>query len=160
MNRRAFSVGLVKWCVVLAFSSPALSADGLMSVAHVQDTPQTRVIDTRDVAACEAASLPTARCLPMNNFVDGTGNHIGFHALRWLLGTVGLRGSEHVLVIGASPAETRTVGTLLYQAGQMQVSMLNTAFVAAENAPGGETRSMSREVVFTAPMRGNIDLNP
>lgn len=159
MNRRAFSVGLVKWCVVLAFSSPALSADDLMSVAHVQDARQTHVIDTRDVEACEGASLPGARCLPMNNFVDGTGNPIGFHALRWLLGTVGLSGSEHVLIIGNTPEETRTVGALLYQAGQMQVSMLNTPFVATENTPGGETRSMSREVIFTAPMRNNIDFN-
>lgn len=158
MFKRAFSLGLVPWCVALAFSSPALSAGGLMSVSHVQDAPQTHVIDTRAVEACERASLPGARCLPINNFVDGSGKHIGFHALRWLLGTVGLSGSEHVLIIGTTPAETRTVGALLYQAGQMQVSMLNTAFVAPPSAPGGETRSITREVVFTAPVRGTIDL--
>lgn len=159
MTGRVLSFGFVVCCMAQPFSSSAISADGLMSVTQVQDARQTHVIDIRDVEACEDASLPGARCLPMNNFVDASGKKIGFHALRWLLGTVGLSGSEHVLIISNTPENARTVGPLLYQAGQMHVSILNTAFVAVDNAPGGESRSMSRETVFIAAMRDNIDLD-
>lgn len=146
--------------MALSWSNAATARDdsaALAFIAHLPGAPQAHVqahvIDIRDLPSCTAASLPRSRCLPVDHFVDPTGKIIDFHALRWLLGTVGLSGGESVLVIGATPQDVRTVGALLYLAGQTHVMMLDSSFEAPPGAPGGTERSLSREKVFTAPMR-------
>ena len=89
----------------------------------VAEAADPRVIDIRDSQSCTEASMPGARCLPVSNFRDGDGKTIGFHALRWLLGTVGLSGEETVLVIGASAGDVRMVGGLMHRAGQHRVQI-------------------------------------
>lgn len=153
MLRRALSVWLLASCVAVPFGAAVASSDGLTTVARIEASPYTHVIDIRDVRDCAKASLPKARCLPFNNFVDASGKQIDFHALRWLLGTVGLSGAERVLVIGGDFDPARTVGTLLYQAGQKQVDVLGRPIAPDESTSKGEVRSMSREMVFTSPMR-------
>ncbi len=140
MNRSLHSLAMA-CCLNLAAVNGAAANDG------------ERVIDIRDLKSCASGSLPGARCLPVTNFVRPDGESIGFHALRWLLGTVGLSGHESVLVIGADTQDIKTVAALLYQAGQHRVRTLDKPFAAATGAPGGEVRSLSREVVFTQPMR-------
>ncbi len=126
---------------------------GLVAAAGAAANDGDMVIDIRDLESCTAASMPNARCLPVNNFIGPDGTTIGFHALRWLLGTVGLRGDETVLVIGADGQDIKAVAALLYQAGQHRVRRLDKPFAAQSGAPGGDPRSLSREVVFTRPMR-------
>ncbi|WP_436640682.1 hypothetical protein [Microbaculum sp. FT89] len=114
-----------------------------------------RVIDIRAEDDCLATSLPGARCLPAPWLLDGgDGAPIGFHALRWLLGTVGLSGREP-LVVYAGPAGTTddalAVAALAYLAGQSLVTVHDGA--AVDTGTGGESRSFSREAVYTAPMR-------
>lgn len=114
-----------------------------------------RVIDIRAEDDCLAGSLPGARCLPAPWLLDGgDGAPIGFHALRWLLGTVGLTGREPLVVYAGPEGATDdalAVAALAYLAGQNTVSVHDGA--AAETGPGGEGRSFSREAVYTAPMR-------
>lgn len=133
---------------------------GVIFVADVSEAADAQVIDIRDIKSCTEASLPGARCLPSSNFIDPDGRVIGFHALRWLLGTVGLSGGETVLVIGTSPQDAKTIGTLLGLAGQHNVQVVDMPFTAPAGATGGEPRSLSREVVFTAPMRDTVTRLP
>ncbi|GKY88429.1 hypothetical protein [Sinisalibacter aestuarii] len=121
-------------------------------VAMLADLPdEARVIDIRAEARCLEASLPGARCLPAPAlFGSGETPPVSFHALRWLLGTVGLSGAETVAVYGDDPAEALAVAALFYLAGQAGVAVIDGAPEAGNR---GAPRSFSREVVFTAPMR-------
>jgi len=84
---------------------------------------------------------------------DADGRPVDFHALRWLLGTIGLSGAERALVVGANSADAGAVGALLFLAGQRDVAILDQAPTVAPGARGGTSRSMTREDVFVAPMR-------
>ena len=143
----------------MAFIATASARDiaSLAAISNLSDVQHSDVIDIRDTQSCTIGSLPRARCLPVGHFVDRNGTVISFHALRWLLGTVGLTGGETVLVIGAAPEDTHRVGALLHQAGQRRVLMLDKPFHAPANAPSGTPRSLSRETVFTAPMRADLN---
>ena len=48
------------------------------------------------------------------------------------------------------------VGALLFLAGQRTVAVLNQPLTAPPNAEGGSARSLTREAVFTAPMRDRL----
>jgi len=148
-----FSIGFLAYCAALPFGNATAANGDLAFVSDTSDVSQAHIIDVRTVDECEHSALPHARCLPMDNFVSPTGKVIDFHALRWLLGTVGLSGAETVVVVGATTDNARTVGALLYLAGQKRVLMLDTPLQPHTDAPGGDTRSLSREAVFTAPMR-------
>ena len=116
----------------------------------------TRVIDVRPERACTAASLAGARCLPASELFDREGRPVSFHVLRWLLGTVGLTGHENVLVVAGDPADAAAVGGLLLVAGERDVAVLDRAVEVPAGAAGGQARSMTREAVFTAPMRDHL----
>jgi len=155
MIRRALSFALVCWAA-LSWSAVATAREdhgALTFVAHEAEVADAHVIDVRDLQSCAQASLPGARCLPIRSLVSPTDGLVGFHALRWLLGTVGLSGAQTVLVIGANARDVRTVGALLYLAGQRRVRLLDKPFAPQSDDPGGVARSLSREVVFTEPMR-------
>lgn len=154
MLTRLVRAGFLMSCVALPCSMAAASAEvGLRLVNKPDGTAYNRVIDIRDLKDCEHSSFPQGRCLPADNFVDPTGRVISFHALRWLLGTVGLSGSESVLVVGDKPGAVQAVGALLFLAGQKQVDVLQAPFAPELNTHSGGGRSLSREAVFTAPMR-------
>ena len=140
-------------CVAFTCGASARESASLAVISDISDGMQGHVIDIRNIKSCLAGSLPHARCLPVGHFIDPTGKVIGFHALRWLLGTVGLKGDETILVIGDDREDTQRVGALLHRAGQHRVRMFDKPFSAAASAPSGAPRSLSRETVFTAPMR-------
>ena len=74
----------------------------------------------------------------------------------WLLGSAGLTGEEHLLVIGDRPEEKELMAGLLYLAGQRRISVLEPSSQAWAGATGlepGRIRSKTRETVYTAPMR-------
>jgi len=112
------------------------------------------VLDIRAEDTCLESSLPDARCLPADWLLASeSGDVIGFHALRWLLGTVGLSGDE-TLAIYAGPdgsvADAWAVAALAYLAGQADVAVIADA--SAETGDGWP-RSITREAVYVAPMR-------
>ncbi|MEG3617698.1 hypothetical protein V5T82_04450 [Magnetovibrio sp. PR-2] len=140
-------------CLVSASLSQAHGSEDVNVVFNLTDDNMKNVLDIRDMDACSTGSLPRARCLPLDHFRDPAGNTINFHALRWLLGTVGLSGEESLLVIGSTGDEAFFVGALLHQAGQNRVQVFAHPFRSTADAPSGTSRSFSREAVFTAPMR-------
>ena len=135
----------------LALVSPATA----QPVGVLDTVPEgAAVLDIRDEGACLEASLSGERCLPADWLLPANGPMIGFHALRWLFGTVGLRGDE-VLVIYDGAKRPGDVGfavaALAHLAGQAEVAVHRGP--GAVSDAGGESRSLSREAVYTAPMR-------
>jgi len=165
MKWRTLSAGL-GCCMMVSWGNPAPARDlaALTFVTRTADAAEAHVLDIRALELCSVSSLPQARCLPVDNFVNPTGGTIGFHALRWLLGTVGLSGKEQVLLIGSKSQDVQAVGALLYLAGQKQVTMLDVPFEPQVDASRvtfrGEARSISRETVFTTAMRDALLVTP
>ncbi len=115
------------------------------------------IIDVRPTAACEKSSLAGARCLPVSDFFGPNKRLANFSGILWLLGTAGLNGSEHVLVVGGRRNAKEAVAGLLFLAGQKSITVLSTAIdLLDENkrAPG-EERSKTREKVYQAEMRND-----
>lgn len=137
----------------LVLGSAMPLAAGPVGTAEVLPGGYVAVLDIRDETYCGAASLPGARCLPAEWILDGgQGVPIGFHALRWLFGTVGLSGVETLLVYGGGggPEDAWAVAGLALLAGQSEVLVWTGSETQAD---GGESRSFSREAVYTAAMR-------
>jgi len=129
------------------------SAIALRFVDRAPNDAAVRIVDARAHGKCERASLPGARCLPADELFDADGRPVDFHALRWLLGTIGLTGAERVLVVGTDEAQASAVGALMFLAGQRDVAILDRPPAVAPGAGGGASRNMTREDVFVAPMR-------
>ncbi|MEJ2625880.1 MAG: rhodanese-like domain-containing protein [Pseudolabrys sp.] len=135
-------------------TAPALASTNALSfVDRLVMGAHTRVIDVRTQERCEKASLPGARCLPAAALFHKDGRPVDYHTLRWLLGTIGLSGKESVLVVGADAGNAAAVGALLYLAGQRAVAVLDKPLTVLAKAEAGSARGMTREAVFTAPMR-------
>ncbi len=113
------------------------------------------VIDVRANELCEKASLSGARCLPANSFLTRSEELANFSGILWLLGTIGLTGKEHVLVVGDSREDNEFVAGVLYLAGQHRISILLPAISSLKtmNLQPGESRSKTRENVFQSLMR-------
>lgn len=122
-------------------------------VSTLPDAPDLAVIDIRSEADCLKASLPDARCLPGDWLIDAGGTEaIGFHALRWLFGTVGLSGGETLALYPGPDGPTRdswAVGALAWLAGQREVVLLEGGATGRNGWP----RNQNREAVYVAPMR-------
>ncbi len=153
MNRRRDLRALSAAIVMMLVAGPAAVAGGLVFVGQANLQGDTRVVDVRDSQACTKGSLAGARCLPVAEVFDDNGRPADFRALRWLFGTVGLGGHERVLVVGDDVANAAAVGALLFLSGQADVAVLDGPIVIPAGAPGGSSRSLTREEVFTAPMR-------
>lgn len=134
--------------LALALAATPLAAAPVQRVSALPEN--ARVIDIRAEAACARASLPGARCLPADWLFAAEGGPIEFGALRWLLGTLGIDGSETVVIYPAEASEALASAALLYLAGQSAV-VVYAGTAALEDS--GKTRNFSREAVFTAPMR-------
>ncbi len=141
---------------VMAVAPAAAATDSFAFVAQPTLDSATRVVDVRDDSACTKASLTGARCLSAAALFDNKGRPVDFHTLRWLLGTIGLSGEERVLVVGADAGKAAAVGALLYLAGQRHVTVLDRPVALPAAAQGGSERNITREAVFTAPMRDRL----
>lgn len=145
-------VWLLAWSLL---ATQAWAGDGLAYTAKV-GAGET-VIDARPPEECRRASLPGARCLSPGELLGPQRALPNERDLLWLFGTLGLTGSETVLVAGDTASGRDFVAGLLYLSGQREVRVLErplTPLLAARNdAAPGATRGMVRETVFTAPMR-------
>jgi thiosulfate/3-mercaptopyruvate sulfurtransferase len=159
MSRRAPCLRIFCGAALLAavaVAPAAASTDALSFVDRPAIDSHTHVIDVRAQAACEKASLAGARCLPAADLFEADGRPVDFHTLRWLFGTIGLSGHERVLVVAADAGSAAAVGALLFLAGQQDVAVLDRPVAIAAGAPGGSDRNITREAVFTAPMRDRL----
>lgn len=115
------------------------------------------IIDTRSAALCEKASLQEARCLPARDFFGPHKRLANFSGVLWLLGTAGLTGSEHVLIVGNKSADKEAMAGLLFITGQRKISILKQAIGSLKdtNLAPGVTRSKSREEIYQSTMRSD-----
>lgn len=132
----------------LALLAAPLTAAPVDRVATLPDG--ARVLDVRGEDACAEASLPGARCLPADWLFEADGGPMDFGALRWLLGGLGLNGTEEVAIWPADERHAKAAAALIYLAGQARVVLLDSSVPPIDR---GEPRSFSREVVFSTPMR-------
>jgi len=82
------------------------------------------VIDARPLEQCLKKSVRGAKCLPITDFFGPHKRLASFVNIYWLLGTTGLSGHEHVLVVGNEAQERDFIGGILFIAGQKRVSIL------------------------------------
>jgi thiosulfate/3-mercaptopyruvate sulfurtransferase len=104
---------------VLAGSNYKFVTDGeevLKQGAHV--------IDARPLQQCLKQSVRDARCLPVADFFGPHGRLASFENINWLLGTVGLIGQEHILVVGDKAEERDFIAGVLFVVGQKEISVL------------------------------------
>lgn len=145
------------------FALVAAEATATDDFAYVRAMPaeaKVVVVDTRALSDCREKSLAGARCLPAADFLGPQRRLPDARNLLWLLGTAGLAGDEHVLVVGGDVVARDFVAGLLHVAGQRRVDVLTEPVArlldaGAAAAPGRERASI-REAVYGAPMRDEL----
>lgn len=143
-----------------AFDIVAPAGATLRYVGAVPDLAGITVVDARAQAACMKSSLRGAHCLPAADFLGPHGRLASFRQIYWLLGTAGLSGGEHVLVVGDDPTERDFVAGMLYLCGQASVAILKTRISDAAGLPReqigpGVPRAMTRNPIYQAQQRGD-----
>ncbi len=83
-----------------------------------------QVIDARPLKQCLKKSVRGARCLPVASFFGPHNRLASFININWLLGTAGLSGQEHVLIVGNNAQERDFIAGVLFVAGQKNISIL------------------------------------
>ena len=83
-----------------------------------------QVIDVRPLEQCLKKSVRRAKCLPIADFFGPHNRLASFVNINWLLGTAGLNGNEHVLVVGNNARERDSIAGILYITGQKKISIL------------------------------------
>jgi len=154
-------VRLAPFLIMFLVSTVAIAASGDFSYVRAVPADVGIVIaDTRAADACRAKSLEGARCLPSADFIAPQSRLPDERNLLWLLGTAGLTGDEHVLVVGDDAVARDFVAGILHVAGQRDVRVLtepvSRLIASGANAAPGRGRASIREAVYTAPMRDGL----
>ena len=148
--------------LALLFVAQAQSSTMAGPVAYTDNTglKAELIIDVRQLDKCEKASLPGAHCLPLRDVLGPHKRLANISGLLWLLGTVGLSGFEHVMVIGDRARDRDFMAGLLYIAGQKKTTILETVIsnnsALANRLEAGTVRGRTREKVFQASMRSQL----
>lgn len=149
--------GVIVLAVAVAVLSTRSATATTLDYVTTRDAAADVVVDTRPASACAASSLPRARCLPAEDFLGPHRRLANFSGVLWLLGTAGLTGDEHVLVVGDAGTDKEFVAGLLYLTGQRRVSLqtqpLSAKQQAGDNRSPGRARAMTRQTVYQASMR-------
>jgi thiosulfate/3-mercaptopyruvate sulfurtransferase len=120
------------------------------------------VLDTRPLSSCVQATIAGARCLPVEDVLAPNRRLANWSGILWLLGTAGLSGHEHVLVIGQRRPRRHFIAGLLLLAGQHRVTIVDAPVSelladGSTSSPGaGKRRATTRTIVYTAPMRSSL----
>ena len=136
----------------------AATSDAFSYVDGVAGLDGITVVDVRARRACVERSIRGAHCLPAADFLGPHGRLASFRQIFWLLGTAGLSGREHVLVVGDDPVERDFVAGMLYLCGQARVSVLKAPIAGGAGWPAaqlgpGTPRAMTRNPVYQAAVR-------
>ncbi|MGA8031874.1 MAG: rhodanese-like domain-containing protein [Casimicrobiaceae bacterium] len=136
----------------------AAASDAFGYVGGVASLDGITVVDARARRACIRRSLRGAHCLPAADFLGPHGRLASFRQIFWLLGTAGLSGRQHVLVVGDDPTERDFVAGMLYLCGQARVSVLKAPIAEGAGLPAaqlgpGTPRAMTRNPVYQAAVR-------
>lgn len=152
--------------VLWAMASLAVAKTGVIRyVGIAQITSHVVVIDTRKQSQCMQRSLAGAHCLPATDLLGPTGALPNFADIYWALGTVGLDGSETVLIVGNNTGARNFVAGVLYLCGQARVEILKPRITQVLGAGKlhtgpGLPRAILRQRIYRADMRDNAMLLP
>ncbi len=130
----------------------------LKLIDRIPEDSDWRLLDTRPTVQCEQRSIRGARCLAADDLLGHSGRLPSLRDMVWFLGTLGLQGSETVVVAGR-PGEARDfIAGMLYLAGQRSVLVLQpplSRLIASGDysLAAGQRRSMSREQHYVATPR-------
>lgn len=159
--------GVVVAFLILIFTGSPASADAdTSSFTYVEDAgpllnQEIRIIDSRPQDVCLKQSMAGARCLPAGDFMGPHGRLAAWPDIFWLLGTIGLEGNEHVLVVGDAPLARDFVAGILFISGQRRVSILTEPLSddpkqSTKLLGPGTARAKTRLSVYRAKTRGEI----
>ena len=118
------------------------------------------IIDTRADADC-ARPVPSleggaTRCLSLADVSAANGRLASFRDIFWRFGTLGLDGSESLLVIGERTRDRDAMAALFYLAGQRKVTIWGRPPAALGDHAArrtGRVAEATRTAVYSAPMR-------
>ncbi len=155
---RLTAIGCLGLLAMLVMTPLRAAETALQLIDRMPEGSDWRLLDTRPTLQCEKRSIQGARCLTADDLLGHSGRLPSLRDIVWLLGTLGLQGSETVVVAGR-PGEARDfIAGLLYLAGQRRVLVLQpplSRLIASGEYPlaAGQRRSMSRERHYVAPPR-------
>lgn len=148
-------------CLGLLTLSLQAAERGLGFIDQLPADSGWRMLDTRPLAQCEKRTVRSARCITTTDLLGHSGRLPSPRDIAWLLGTLGLDGSETVVVAGRPGMARDFVAGLLYLAGQKQVLLLRPPLgrlmgTTAVPLAAGQRRSMSRERHYVARPRDQL----
>jgi len=146
----------------MVLSSHSALADSPVVIDYVQSIPTgTYIVDARSKSECLSSSYAGAHCLPIETLLPSHQRLANFSGLLWKLGAIGLKGSEHILVVGQSTMRKDFLAGVLYLAGQRRISVLNPSVPnkltdkPSESLTTGTAASTTRKVVWQNLMRSD-----
>lgn len=117
-----------------------------------KSSPNTRILDVRSEKKCLNLTIEGATCLPVENMFADHGRLSNFSGLFWLLGTIGLTGTESVVVVGDTMQRKQTVAGWLHASGQHRV-LIHSAAIGEIISTDRASNDSNAEVVQTAAGR-------
>lgn len=136
----------------------------VITITEEISTQSTVVVDVRAESLCLQQSLPNAICMPVEHVLTVQNRLANFSGLFWLLGSMGLDGSEHVSIIGDNAQRKAFTAGLLFIAGQARIdlvsepidTLLKNSHQSDVGKPvSGTRRANTRTSIFTAQPRTN-----
>jgi len=137
---------------MLAGENSAFAGELIPAVASLQSHREAVVVDARPGAECLKATIPGALCLSLDNVLNANGRLANIRDIRWLLGSFGLSGKEHIVIFADEAVRRDGMAAILYLAGQAQVSRLDEG-AGVELVGRGRSGALSREVLFSQKVR-------
>ena len=110
---------------MLAGENSAFAGELIPAVASLQSHREAVVVDARPGAECLKATIPGALCLSLDNVLNANGRLANIRDIRWLLGSFGLSGKEHIVIFADEAVRRDGMAAILYLAGQAHVSRLD-----------------------------------
>lgn len=145
---------------LLASATAATADDVLLTRAASAPASYDDIIDTRPLASCRAASLAQAICLPVEDLLAPRQRLANWSGIYWLLGSAGLTGDEHLLIVGEQVQRREFIAGLLLLTGQRQITVLDAPMSnlldAAGDSASGRQRATTRSAIYRAPMRSDL----
>ena len=145
-------LGLVLVCMAGTVVAQVSAADQF-PVVEIDSLPnETILIDVGALDSCREASLPGAKCIPLDKMLGRNGRLANLRDIRWLLGTAGLTGEETIALFSLSDKQRDAATAIFFLAGQRKVLRLGNIPMQALSAKGAET-ALSRVSFYSAIVR-------
>lgn len=154
-----------KPCRILSTVFAVLMAGAMFAKAHIATaddlipvvsslnfTKDVVFVDARADEKCLQGTRPGALCLSLDKVLNAEGRLANMRDVRWLLGSYGLIGIEHVAIYADDAKIRDSLAAIFYLAGQDRVSRLVEDAKVDLNGRG-ITGALSRQNLFVGKVR-------